>query len=86
MLGGILRELLGPVAQDDGDLIRRSVFSVVGQCLFYHFAQPVVRRLHGLPEHYDAQDIKAISDHVTRFTLSAVRDLRRNVQDAGGAA
>lgn len=76
MLGGILRELLGPAGAED-ELVGRSVFSVVGQCLFYHFAQPVVRRLHGLPEHYSASEIDAIARHVTRFTLSALRDLRR---------
>jgi AcrR family transcriptional regulator len=76
LLGGILRELLGPAGAED-DLVRRGVFSVVGQCLFYHFAQPVVRRLNGLPEHYSADDIDAIARHVTRFTASALRDLRR---------
>src|SRR3954470_18763086 len=86
MLGGILRELLGPVAGVEDDLIRRSVFSVVGQCLFYHFAQPVVRRLHGLPEKYDAQQIDTINKHDTHYTLAALRDLRRTAKSAGGAA
>src|SRR4051812_31223853 len=85
MLGGILRELLGPAAEWDDELVRRSVFSVVGQCLFYHFAQPVVRRLHGLPEHYDTQDIDAIAKHATRFTLAAANDLRGTAESAGGA-
>ena len=86
MLGGILREFLGTAADRDDELVRRCVFSVVGQCLFYHFAQPVVRRLHGLPEHYDAQQIDAIAKHVTHFTLAALREMRRLAESAGGAA
>lgn len=86
MLGGILRELLAGASGMDEEVVRRSVFSVVGQCLFYHFAQPVVRRLHGLPDHYSSQDIEAIAKHVTRFTLAAVRDLRRTAESSGGAA
>jgi AcrR family transcriptional regulator len=86
ILGGILRELLGPAAENDDELIRRGVFSVVGQCLFYHFAQPVVRRLHALPEHYSTADIDAIARHVTRFTLAALRDLRQSAGRTGGVA
>ena len=86
MLGGILKELLGPAAEEDDDLLRRSVFSVVGQCLFYHFAQPVLRRLEAGPEQYSSRDIEAIAKHITSFTLSAVRDLRRAAESAGGAA
>lgn len=87
MLGGIVRELLGPGGGGGGgddELVRRCVFSVVGQCLFYHFGQPVIRRLHGTGGRYTAEAIRATAAHVTRFTLAALRDLRRAAE--GGAA
>lgn len=79
MLGGIVRELLGQAATEE--LVRRCTFSVVGQCLFYHFARPVIGRLRGSSGPYTAEDIDAIAKHIARFSLAALRDLSR-----GGAS
>ena len=45
ILLGILRELLPPTSRREQ--LRLTAFSIVGQCLFYHFADPVIRNLLG---------------------------------------
>ncbi len=78
MLAGIVRELLGERATDER--VRRCVFSVVGQCLFYHFAAPVIRRLHpAVPATYGPADIDQVAEHVAAFSLAAVRGLAAGV-------
>ena len=45
--------------------------SIVGQCLIYHHARPVLSRL--FPNlRLDAREIGQIADHITRFSLDAV--------------
>ena len=46
-------------------------FSVVGQCLFYHFADPVVRNLLDAKE-YDSLDIEKLAEHVVEFSIAAL--------------
>jgi AcrR family transcriptional regulator len=69
----LVREILGPDAADaDVVLCARSI---IGQCLFYRFAHPVVSRLQpGLVN--DAQRIRTLAEHVTRFSLAALRGYR----------
>src|SRR5262245_28932998 len=54
----ILRELL-PDESSDVQL-RLMAFSVVGQCLFYHFADPVIRNLLTVDE-YAAQNVDKLA-------------------------
>lgn len=69
ILQGILRELL-PSDTSDEDL-HFTAFSIVGQCLFYFVANPIIRNLvHG--SEYAKYDIDKLADHVTRFTLAAI--------------
>jgi AcrR family transcriptional regulator len=67
-LSTALRELLGPKADDA--LVRRCAFSIVGQCLFYHFGRPVFERLNGIK--VGVEHVDALTEHVTRFSLAAV--------------
>ena len=75
-LAGIIRELLPPhaAADADADVVMRCTFSIVSQCLFYHFAGPVIDKLRpGLRHGPDR--IEALADHVTAFSLAALRSL-----------
>jgi HTH-type transcriptional dual regulator CecR, C-terminal domain len=49
-------------------------FSIVGQCLFYHFADPVIRNLLSNKE-YSALDIDRLAKHITQFSLVAIEQL-----------
>jgi AcrR family transcriptional regulator len=60
----------------EGRRLTASVFSVVGQCLHYKMARPIAERLVG-PEAFAAFDLEFLTDHITGFTLGALR--------AGGA-
>src|SRR5262245_31841951 len=68
-LQGILAELLPP----DTPPVRYNLiaFSVIGQCLFYRFARPVVTFILG-PEEFASYDVELLTDHITRFTLAAL--------------
>jgi len=82
-LAGIVRQLLGPAA-NDGD-VRYSVLSIMGQCVYYHQARAVIARLY--PEYKnDAEDIVRLVDHITEFSLAALREIaqkRRTTNNAG---
>jgi hypothetical protein len=74
MLGLIIRELLGAAATDDQ--VRRTKFSVVGQCLMYHSSRHVMAILH--PEQtFGPGDIEPIAEHIYRFSLGGIEALRR---------
>ena len=70
----IVRELLGARAREDA--VRLCAFSIVGQCLHYHHARPVIARLHP-QQRYRAADIARLADHITAFSLAAVKGLRK---------
>jgi AcrR family transcriptional regulator len=72
LLTSIVRQLLGPDGKDE--IVRRSVGSIIGQCLFYHHCRPVNAKLW--PEQkLDTQGIEQLADHITRFSLGGLRDL-----------
>jgi AcrR family transcriptional regulator len=65
----ILRELTSPdVPQEQ---LRLTAFSIVGQCLFYHFADPVIRNLLTADE-YTSLNFDRLSQHITEFSLAAI--------------
>jgi hypothetical protein len=49
-------------------------FSVVGQCLHYRFARPVVRMLLGEDE-FRSLDVELLTEHIHEFSLAALRSL-----------
>jgi AcrR family transcriptional regulator len=69
VLIGILRELNPQIAEDQS--LHLTAFSIVGQCLFYHFADPVVRNLL-TADQYDELDINKLADHIASFSLAAL--------------
>jgi AcrR family transcriptional regulator len=80
-LAAIVRELLGPDAGED--TVRRCVLSIVGQCMFYRHSAPVIARLY--PDLVPAEEIERIADHVTRFSVAAIRGLRARARKVGGS-
>jgi TetR/AcrR family transcriptional regulator, regulator of cefoperazone and chloramphenicol sensitivity len=69
ILAAILKELSpNELSQERLALL---VFSLVGQGLFYRFAQPVMRLLLGEPS-YAALNKQVLADHVTAMMLAAL--------------
>jgi len=69
---GIVAEILGCLPNDEQ--ARLCSLSVVSQCVFYHHCRRVVARL--FPEQrLDATAIEPLADHITRFSLAAMRHL-----------
>jgi len=73
-LQGIVRELLGPDADDR--TVRDCALSVAGQCCFYRHAHEMIRRLYPEQRH-TPQQIEHLAEHVTRFSLTAIHAYAR---------
>lgn len=86
-LDRVVRQVIRPLAerldtivqllipQASAEEVGRYAMSIVGQCLFYHHGRPVIERLNG-PQRYADADIKRLADHITRFSLAALRERR----------
>jgi TetR/AcrR family transcriptional regulator, regulator of cefoperazone and chloramphenicol sensitivity len=71
-LAAIVEELLG--ARWSEERVRLCQMSIIGQCLHYRNARPVIQRLFP-QQHYGSEDIETLVDHITRFSLMALRGL-----------
>ncbi len=76
-----LHEFLGRLVKEvaarkmmDAD-VRRSVYSILGQCLFYRNSHPVLQRMNPTL-HYDRKEIEAIARHIADFSLPALRAVK----------
>ena len=74
-LGAIVRELLGAGVTDDQ--VRYCQLSIVSQCVHYRHARPVIERLFP-QQKYGPADIQALVDHITRFSLIALKGLAQD--------
>lgn len=73
-LASIVRRLLGSAATDEN--VRLGALSVMGQCVYYHHARTVLKRLY--PEQmYGAEDIARLVDHITEFSLAGLHEFAR---------
>ncbi|MGH8545824.1 MAG: CerR family C-terminal domain-containing protein [Gammaproteobacteria bacterium] len=72
-LAAIVRQLLG-VACDDA--VRLCSLSIMGQCVYYHHARTVLARLYPV-QSYGADDIARLADHISEFSLAALRAFAR---------
>ncbi|MFZ2302194.1 MAG: CerR family C-terminal domain-containing protein [Gallionella sp.] len=73
-LGDLLREILDNNAGGDKTSeaeLRRCVYSILGQCLFYRHSHPVLQRLHPTLR-YDSKEIEAIASHIAEFSLAGI--------------
>ena len=72
-LGKLVQEIVGNKVSPAE--LRRCVYSILGQCLFYRHSHPVLQRLH--PKlRYDQKEIEAIAEHITRFSLAWINSIR----------
>lgn len=72
-LQGICRDLLGPeAAQED---VEQCAGSIIGQCLHYKHAKPVIVRM-GLWRVSGAEDILKLVEHIVAFSLGGVAQIR----------
>jgi TetR/AcrR family transcriptional regulator, regulator of cefoperazone and chloramphenicol sensitivity len=55
----------------EGEPLRLIAFGIVGQCLYFRIANPVVHRLVAEAEHARFQP-SYLADHITRWTLAAL--------------
>lgn len=77
ILLAILRELLPEGV--DVERLHLTAFSIVGQSLFYHFADPVVRNLLSA-EQYGALGIETLAQHIAQFSLGALAGDARSLR------
>jgi hypothetical protein len=73
-LRGIVAEILRRPPADES--VRLCGFSIVSQCVFYHHCGPVMTRLYPDQPPLDAAGVARLADHITQFSLAALRDLR----------
>jgi TetR/AcrR family transcriptional regulator, regulator of cefoperazone and chloramphenicol sensitivity len=57
--------------------VRLCARSILGQCLYYRHALPVITRLDP-DETFEPADVERLATHVTRFSLEAIKALARN--------
>lgn len=69
MLVSIVRRLMPE--DSTPEQVHVTAFSVVGQCLFYHFADPVVRKLIEESE-YTRLSPEKLAEHIAQFSLQAL--------------
>ena len=73
-LEGIVRELTGRKKNDDA--VKQCARSILGQCLYYHHARPVIQRMTPLQQ-FEPADIEQLAQHITQFSLAALQGYRR---------
>jgi len=78
-LSGVLREFLPDVPEPKRLLVG---FSIVGQCLHYRVARPVMEHLIGANE-FRAFGIDLLADHITEFSLAAIGRLAARANSEG---
>lgn len=69
----ILRDLLGPDAPESE--IEQCGGSIIGQCLHYKHARPVIVRM-GLWRLESVDQVAALADHIVQFSLGGIARLR----------
>ncbi len=74
ILTGIVTEILGEGFSDEE--IERCVFSIIGQCVFYSHAKPVIIVINPSIK-YDDSWITRTAGHITDFSLAAIRLMAR---------
>ena len=72
-LGQIVAGILDCPPHDER--VRLYAFSIVSQCVFYHHCRPVICRLFPDRPPLDKADAERLADHITRFSLAAMKHL-----------
>ncbi|HRK34480.1 MAG TPA: CerR family C-terminal domain-containing protein, partial [Candidatus Hydrogenedentes bacterium] len=72
LLVGIIRAIVGEAPEND---LNDLAASILGQCLFYKHAQPVIIRLRGAIPVED-HEIEALARQITSFSLAGIEKYR----------
>jgi AcrR family transcriptional regulator len=83
-----MAELLGQIVEEllpDATPAKRRLcaFSIVGQCLHYTLARPIIAELVG-PEEFRTFDADHLAEHITEFSLAALRAGRKKARAVAG--
>jgi AcrR family transcriptional regulator len=73
LLFSIVSDILGKGTAEE--LVRHCCLSIIGQCLHYRYAQPVIQRLYP-QQKFDASGIETLANHIAQFSLYALQQLR----------
>ena len=68
-LSSIVREIADDKSSDKK--VELCAMSIIGQCLYFRNARPIVFRLRH-KEEYTNEDIKEIAEHIINFSLKAL--------------
>jgi AcrR family transcriptional regulator len=79
-LFSVVRELTGNKIPPEK--VRLFAISVIGQCVHVCLAQPVIMRLNPNIK-YEPADVEMLADHITQFSLAAIRTLSQSYKDEG---
>ncbi len=77
----LLRSIVRAILGEDANAWRvwQCAASILGQCLFYHHACPVITQLE--PEQtFTPEAIAQLADHIAQFSLAALRQLAQRQQ------
>jgi len=74
----IVKKLMEDDAEESA--ICNCCFSIMGQCLYFRVHQPVVVCLNPRQQ-FDTQGVKRLTDHITRFSLYAIQQLKQTHND-----
>jgi TetR/AcrR family transcriptional regulator, regulator of cefoperazone and chloramphenicol sensitivity len=69
----VVRELMG--RQSNDDVVLNCARSVLGQCLYYYHARPVIQRMTP-QQQFEPADIEHLADHITKFSLAALKEYK----------
>jgi AcrR family transcriptional regulator len=75
---GVLQTILAELLPADVPQVQRRLiaFSIVGQCLHYRVARPIMSLLVGQAE-FDSYGIDQLTDHITTFSLAGLKRVAR---------
>jgi AcrR family transcriptional regulator len=79
-LFSIIQELVGKKVPPEK--VRLFAISIIGQCVHVCLAQPVIMRLNPNIK-YEPADVEMLADHITQFSLAAIRTLSKAYIDGG---
>jgi len=74
---GNMREIVRGILGENADerMVADCAHSITGQCFIFYHARAVIARLGAYPAH-DSATIEHLAEHITRFSLGALRSIR----------
>ncbi len=77
-----LRELVSEILGEgvSEEKVKRCSLSIIGQCLYYRFANPVIRQI--FPEQkFDEAGLEKLTDHIAAFSLAALKQIQTEIEN-----